>query len=56
MSREPWQTYNESWIHHDDLGFSLDVSRVMGLGTVAKSLAPAVDRALAAMAESHCGI
>ena len=50
MSLETWQTYNDRWIHDRDLGFSLDVSRVMGLRTTVAAMGPAMNLALAAMA------
>ena len=55
MSRKTWQTYNDNWIHHGDLGFSLDVSRVIGLQATVTAMGPAMDLALAAMADLEAG-
>ncbi|MCZ6649804.1 MAG: glucose-6-phosphate isomerase, partial [Acidobacteria bacterium] len=55
MSLETWRTYNDSWIHHGDLGFSLDVSRVIGLQATVTAMGPAMDLALAAMADLEAG-
>lgn len=55
MSLETWQDFDDHWIHHGDLGFSLDVSRIAGLAETITAMGPAMNLALAAMADLEAG-
>src|SRR5256885_15384307 len=50
-----WQRFQQYFVHYDDLGFSLDISRMNFPDDFFETMQPKIDKAFAAMRELEAG-
>src|SRR6266699_1154967 len=50
-----WQRFQQYFVHYDDLGFSLDISRMRFPDDFFEKMQPKIDKAFAAMRELESG-
>src|SRR6266550_703371 len=50
-----WQRFQQYFVHYDDLGFSLDISRMKFPDDFFEKMQPKIDKAFAAMRELESG-
>src|SRR5438105_7355239 len=50
-----WQRFQQYFVHYDDLGFSLDISRMRFPDDFFEKMQPKIDKAFAAMHELEAG-